>query len=162
MANALVQFKFVDNDRGGQYLVYGNSQYSIKNRRNDTIYWRCKQHYMGCPAKLTTKDNKLIKIGLPVHNHDEDDHAVDVKIFLQRVKKRSRDEVNPIPSIYDEEISGMIIILLISYYIIYIILYVMTCMSASNGVLLLLSTFNDYYYCYTNIIIIITVMYFNM
>ncbi|XP_062618657.1 uncharacterized protein LOC134280266 [Saccostrea cucullata] len=41
MANLQVQVNFLENGRGGFYLLHGGYKYSVRTTRNDRTYWRC-------------------------------------------------------------------------------------------------------------------------
>ena len=111
MANANVQVDFIDNNKGGQILVHNDFQFSVKNRHKDTTYWRCRHQTRGCFATATTQNNVLCKIGLP-HNHASDPKSVEIAKLLNKMKKRTREEVTPVPTIYEEELSGKYLIIL--------------------------------------------------
>jgi len=104
MANLAVRVDFIENGRGGHYLVQNGFKFHIKTRRNNRCYWRCVNG--DCPASLTTVDNLPTGAGRP-HNHTGDIIEVAASAFINNVKKRCRDEVCPIPTIFDDELSKL-------------------------------------------------------
>lgn len=104
MANLQVQVNFLENGRGGFYLLNGGYKYSVRTRRNDRTYWRCVDRQW--PATVVTVDNILVSFGRP-HNHEGDFIGLAAESFVSKVKKRCRDEAAPIPSIYDEELGAL-------------------------------------------------------
>lgn len=86
MANALVRLDFLDNGRGGFFLLHAGYKYSIRNKYNDRTYWRCVDRQG--PAKLTC-NNIVVAFGR-LHNHEEA-----VESFVSGVVKRCRDEATP-------------------------------------------------------------------
>lgn len=63
------QMDFLNNGRGGFFLLHAGYKYSIRNKYNDRTYWRCVDRQ--CPATLTTC-NIVVAFGR-LHNH-EDNH----------------------------------------------------------------------------------------
>lgn len=104
MANLQVQVNFLENGRGGFYLLHAGFKYSVRTRRNNRTYWRCVDRQ--CPATVVTLDNILVSFGRP-HNHEGDFIALAADSFVSKVKKRCRDEAAPIPSLYDEELGAL-------------------------------------------------------
>jgi len=85
-------------------LVHNGYHFHRKMQRNNRCYWRCVIH--DCPATFTTVDDKPIGFGRD-HNHEGDITGIAANAFIAGVKKRCRDEVEPIPKIYDEELSAL-------------------------------------------------------
>ncbi|XP_048737527.2 uncharacterized protein LOC125652381 [Ostrea edulis] len=104
MANAQVRVDFLENGRGGFFLLYGGFKYSVRNRYNDRTYWRCVDRQ--CPATLTTTNNIIVSFGRH-HNHDDNYVGLAAESFISGVKKRCRDEATAIPTIYDDELGGL-------------------------------------------------------
>ena len=94
---------FLENGRGGFYILNGGFKYSVRTRRNDRTYWRCVDRQ--CTATVVIVDNIFVSFGRP-HKHDEDFIGLATDSFVNRVK-RCRDEAAPIPSIDDEELGAM-------------------------------------------------------
>ena len=104
MANAQLQIKFVDNERGGQSLVHNDFRFVAKNRRNDRVYWRCAVRT--CPATIRTLNN--IPVGFnDIHNHQPDRIKLQVSSTMGAIKKRCREETKAVPQIYHEEIAKL-------------------------------------------------------
>lgn len=103
MANLQVQVNFLENGRGGFYLLAG-FKYSVRTRRNNRTFWICVDRQ--CPATVVTLDNILVSFGQP-HNHEGDFIALAADSFLSKLKKRCRDEAAPIPSLNDEELGAL-------------------------------------------------------
>jgi hypothetical protein len=104
MANAQVHLNFLENGRGGVYLLHGGYKFSVRTRYNERTYWRCVDRQ--CPATLATSENKLLTFGKP-HNHEGYLVGLAAESFICGVRKRCREEAVPIPSIYDEELGGL-------------------------------------------------------
>lgn len=102
MANAQLQITFVDNECCGQSLVYQDYRFQVKNRRNDRAYWRCSTRT--CPATIRTLNNIPIGFNL-VHNHPPNPAKLEANKVLQFIKKRCREEITPVPTIYKQEIA---------------------------------------------------------
>ena len=100
MANAQVHVDFLENGRGGYYLLHAGYKFSIKTRRHERCYWRCVDRQ--CPATIITLDNIPVANGHPQHNHPANQFGLATDAFIVSVKKRCREEVNPVPAIYDE------------------------------------------------------------
>lgn len=98
MAIVLVQLDFLDNGRGGFFLLHVGYKY------NNKVYWRCDDRQ--CPATLTTCNNIVAAFGRP-HNHEEDYIGLAAESLISGVKKRCKEEAKPIPAICDEEIGGL-------------------------------------------------------
>ena len=103
MANAQLQVTFIDNERGGQSLVYRDYRFQVKNRRNDRVYWRCATRT--CPATIRTLNNIPIGFNL-VHNHPPNPAKLEVTKVLQHIKKRCIAETTPVTAIYKQEIAS--------------------------------------------------------
>ena len=104
MANAQVNLSFLENGRGGFYLLHAGYKFSVRTRYNQRTYWRCVVRQ--CPATVTTTDNILVNVFQP-HNHDANFVELAAESFISGVRKRCREEATPIPSIYDEELGGL-------------------------------------------------------
>jgi len=104
MANAQLQIDFLENGRGGHYLLHAGYKYSIQKRRNDRVYWRCVLRQ--CAATLITLNSILVSLGQN-HNHPTDTVSLAADAFINNVKKRCREEVSPIPTIFDEELGKL-------------------------------------------------------
>jgi len=104
MANEQVHVDFLENGRGGFYLLKDGYKYSIKSRRNDRCYWRCVNR--DCRATLTTLNNIPISFGQE-HNHPSDYLGLGAAAFINSVKKRCCEDVSPVSAIYDEELQNL-------------------------------------------------------
>jgi len=104
MANAQVRVKFVENIRGGVSLVHDYYRYVVKSKRDDTIYWRCSVR--SCPARIRTVNNVPVAPNSE-HNHNADPGKIVASQIMTNVKKRCREEIKPVPQIYNEELSKL-------------------------------------------------------
>jgi hypothetical protein len=106
MANAQIQVAFLENGRGGNYLLHAGYKFSVKSRQaqREICYWDCV--IRDCPARVTTLDNIPVAFKRD-HNHASDHIGQAESVFLNDVKKRCREEVVPIPTIYDEELGKL-------------------------------------------------------
>jgi len=104
MANAQVEVNFLENGRGGFYLLHVGYKFSVKTRRNERCYWRCVERQ--CPATLTTLNNIPVSFRQN-HNHPSDVASLAADAFVSSVKQRCREDVSPIPTIYDEELGSL-------------------------------------------------------
>jgi len=100
MANAQMHVDYMKNGRGGHYLLHADYKYS-KTRRAERVYWKCVLRQ--CAATLITFNEILMSLG-QYHNHLADVVSLAADAFVNQVKKRCREQVTPIPTIYDEEI----------------------------------------------------------
>ena len=82
-------------------IIFTGYKYSIKTRRAERVYWRCVLRQ--CVATLITLNGILMSLGQN-HNHTADVVSLAADAFVYQVKKRCREQVTPIPIIYDEEI----------------------------------------------------------
>lgn len=104
MAYAQVQVKYVPTKRGQQSLVHNNYRYNVKLRRNDRTYWKC--HLKTCPATVNTHNGIIVKFG-HLHNHQPEHEQLKVDEILRSLKRRCREDVVPVPTIYEEELSKL-------------------------------------------------------
>ena len=100
MANAQVHVDFLENGRGGYYLLHAGYKFSTKTRRHERCYWRRVDRQ--CPAIIITLDNIPVANGHPQHNHHANQFGLAADAFIVSVEKRCREEVSPVPAIYDE------------------------------------------------------------
>lgn len=101
MANAQLDVTFTTNRLGKQNLIHNGFKFHIKTRRGDRIYWQCSTR--GCHSTINTLNSIPTKIARN-HNHQPDPTKLKVESILQTMKDRSRDELTPIPTIYEEEL----------------------------------------------------------
>ena len=104
MANAQVNVDFLENGRGEHYLLHAGFKFSVRTSRNNRRYWKCLSR--DCLATIVTVDNLPVSFGVN-HNHPSDHIGLAAASFVTNVRKRCREEVNPMPSIYDEEIGSL-------------------------------------------------------
>ena len=73
----------------------------VVNRKmgNGRIYWRCSKR--SCPARLTTQGEELFQV-TNGHNHVLDETDSRVEQIRSNLRKRAREEVVPIPSVYND------------------------------------------------------------
>lgn len=104
MANAQVEVQYLDNGRGGFYLIHMGYRFFIKSRRNERCYWKCVDRQ--CPAAITTVENLPVSIRNN-HSHDADFTGITARAFVADLKRKCQDEVCPIPTMYDEELGKL-------------------------------------------------------
>ena len=76
-----------------------------QNKKRDTwVSWKCTQP--NCRATLCTRDDIPSKIGEP-HNHLPNQAAVIGRRILSTIRSRAKEELTPLPSIYDDEITKL-------------------------------------------------------
>jgi hypothetical protein len=85
MANAQVNADFLENGRGGFYLIHAGYKFSVCTREKERTYWRCIDRQY--PARIVTIDKILVSF-LKVHNHDADFIGLAAQSFMNGVKKR--------------------------------------------------------------------------
>jgi len=88
--------EFITTQKGGQFLLW----HFVVSRKmgNGRIYWRCSKHT--CPARVTTQGEELLQ-QTNGHNHAVDETDSRVEQIRSNLRKRAREEVIPIPSIYN-------------------------------------------------------------
>ncbi|WAR15649.1 hypothetical protein MAR_005754, partial [Mya arenaria] len=104
MANAQVQIRFVNNQKGGESLLISGFRFNMKSCKPDRIYWSCCQQ--GCGTRATTVDGRLTK-HTDNHTHPPNNVDNDIRNIMGDIRKRCRDELTPIPTIYEEEIANI-------------------------------------------------------
>lgn len=92
--------EFVKNKFGRDNLVLDGYRYRFRSRRDSRIYW--KYVVNTCPATINTHDQHLVKRGYQ-YNHTSNQPKIEVMKVIQTMKNRSRYEVTPILTIYDEK-----------------------------------------------------------
>jgi hypothetical protein len=69
MANAQVNVDFLENGRGGHYLLHAGFMFSVRTSRNNRRYCKCLSR--DCLATIVTVDNLPVSFGVN-HNHPSD------------------------------------------------------------------------------------------
>ena len=89
--------EFITTQKGGQCLLW----HFVVNRKmnNGRIYWRCSKR--SCPARVTTQGEELFQ-QTNGHNHVVDETDSHVEQIRSNLRKTAREEVVPIPSIYND------------------------------------------------------------
>ena len=103
MANAQIHVDYMKNGRGVHYFLHAGYKYS-KTRRVERVYWKCVLRQ--CAATLITFNEILMSLG-QYHNHLAKVVSLAADALVNQTKKRCREQVTPIPSIYDEEICSI-------------------------------------------------------
>jgi hypothetical protein len=88
MANAQIHIDYMENGRGGHYLLHTGYKYSIKIRRAEGVYRRCVLRQ--CAATLVTLNGILMSLG-QYHNHSAD-VSWTADAFVNHVKKHCREQ----------------------------------------------------------------------
>jgi len=104
MANALIHVDYLDNGRNGFYLIHAGFKFSVKNRYKDKCYWRCVNRE--CPATVTTDQQTPVRFGSE-HNHPSDITGITAEAFISDLKKLCRENISPIPSLYDDALGSL-------------------------------------------------------
>ena len=104
MAGAILHVDFIETSRGGRHLVWNGFTYRQNNKRDTWISWKCTQP--NCRATICTRDDTPSKIGQP-HNHLPNQAAVIGRRILSTIRSRAKEELTPLPSINDEEITKL-------------------------------------------------------
>ena len=105
MANAQLHVKFITNRNGGQNLTLDGYIYRVNRRGTDKTFWRCV--VPGCSASLSTVDNIPTGFGTRPHSHPADHTNVVAKQIMNKITKRCKEEVRPIPTIFTEELNKL-------------------------------------------------------
>ena len=97
--------KFITTQKGEPALIFNGSHFTL-NRKMDTgvIYWRCVKRT--CPARITTQDEELLQ-QTAGHNHPVDAVDCEVQAIRSQMRKRAREEITPIPAIYNEQLISL-------------------------------------------------------
>lgn len=92
--------EFITTQKGAQSLLWEGSRFTINRKMaNGTIYWRCSKR--SCPARITTDGEQLLQ-QTNGHNHPVDPVELRVEEIKSKLRKRAREEVVPIPAIYND------------------------------------------------------------
>lgn len=103
MANAALNVSFIPSNRAnGRYLTYLGYLFKINRKRNENTYWKCLQQ--NCKATIVTMDDNIRRIGGEEHNHPSEAAEIEVRRTLESMRKRARDDITPMPSLYEEEV----------------------------------------------------------
>ncbi len=104
MANAQVHFRLIENSRGGQTLVHNGYMFRLKMGKEESRYWYCQKK--DCPARINTKNDNITKAS-GIHNHMQDQTAISVAEMKSNMRKRVRESIEPIPSIFTEMVTSV-------------------------------------------------------
>ena len=102
--------EFITNQKGGQSLLWDGCRFTLNRKLdNRTCYWRC--HKRSCAARITTLGTDILQ---QTNGHT---HAVNpattqveeiksattrVEEIKSKLRKRAREEVTPVPTLYNE------------------------------------------------------------
>ena len=92
--------EIITTQKGGEALIWQGYKFTLnRTMANGKKYWRCSKR--SCQARLTSEG---VEVAQQTNGHN---HAIDgVEAQVERVKhnlrKRAREEVTPIPSIYND------------------------------------------------------------
>ena len=110
MADTCLQL--VDGKRGGRnsnILLNGFRYCKRKVIKNGSVIWSCK--FSGCKCTLTTgSDLSVIKNPCSDHTHNTDTGSTAASLLVNSMMKRAREEILPIPQIYEQERRKMLTI----------------------------------------------------
>ena len=105
MAGELLHVDFIETSGGGRHLFWNGFTYRQNNKRDTWVSWKCTQP--NCRATICTRDDTPSKIGQP-HTHLPNKAAVEGRRILSTIRPRVKEELTPLPSIYDEEITRIL------------------------------------------------------
>lgn len=88
---------FIETDRGGRHLVWNGYTYRQNNNIETWISWKCTQR--NCKATICTREDWTTTKSSTWSSRSGG------KAHTQHHTKKSRNELTPLPSIYDEEIT---------------------------------------------------------
>jgi hypothetical protein len=98
MANAQLNVSFIENERGGQSLVY---RFQVKNRRHESLLAVCSYNLSNNCVQQLSEHLSTYQLALTWYNHP----ANEAKKTLLYIKKRCREETTSVYAIYDQEIA---------------------------------------------------------
>ncbi|KRX40245.1 hypothetical protein T06_7865, partial [Trichinella sp. T6] len=98
----------VPNCNGSMALVFEGRSYKLKYTGKQKKCWRCSKDKKGCKGAVWTDLEVTAVINRKDHVEtcQEDEHLAYKMEKKALLKKRSADEMKPIPAIYDEEASA--------------------------------------------------------
>ena len=92
--------EFIKTQKGGEALIWDGAKFTLnRDMENGTKYWRCGKR--SCPARITTDGTELLQ-QTNGHNHAIDGVEAQIDRVKDRLKKRAREEITPIPTIYND------------------------------------------------------------
>ena len=92
--------EFIRTQKGGEALIWDGAKFTLnRDMKNGTKYWRCGKRT--CPARVTTEGNELLQ-QTNRHNHAIDGIEAKVEKVKSSLRKRAREEITPIPTIYND------------------------------------------------------------
>lgn len=66
----IVELLMVENQRGSMNLLFQDYKYSVDRiNKNKTTMWRCSKKNRGCLARVNTRGNNQLRIGIHPHIH---------------------------------------------------------------------------------------------
>ena len=73
--------------------------------RDGTTYWRCTRSLNShCSESITTGPDEDIVTIKDTHNHPRDQGEVEVKKIVCELKRKSKEQLRPVPQLYQEEV----------------------------------------------------------
>jgi hypothetical protein len=98
---------FVYSQKGKLMVVIDDYTFKLNRTAGTTKYWICT--FTGCSSKVhTTLDNQLVKL-IDKHNHPSEKEKIEIREFREKVKQRVMNETTPVPRIYEEECTRMML-----------------------------------------------------
>lgn len=104
MAAIMTEVKFIATARGGRKLSHQGYLYRVNRRKGEKCWWKCVN--TNCTTNVTTLNDMMITHDAN-HNHPPDFADCRVQAVMADIRKRARDEITPMPTIYVEEISKL-------------------------------------------------------
>ena len=96
--------ELVQSSKGHNMALHSGHQYYFKRvNKNGTINWSCV-HRSKCGGSLTTSNNNVVRKNKE-HDCIPDKAKAEVLKCLEKCKKRAREELLPIPRIFNQEFS---------------------------------------------------------
>ena len=81
-------------------LLWDDSRFTLNRKLdNGTCYWR--HHKRSCAARITTLGTDMLQ-QMNGHNHAVNLAATRVEEIKSKLRKRAREEVTPVPTLYNE------------------------------------------------------------
>ena len=92
--------EIITTQKGGEALIWQGCKFTLNRKMvNGKKYWRCAKRI--CPARITTEGNEVLQ-QTNGHNHPVDGVEAEVERVKHGLRKRAREEVTPIPAIYND------------------------------------------------------------
>lgn len=105
MAAVQTRLDFIPTKRGGVNVLWNDYKYRLNRKKDDWSSWKCT--VANCRARICTTNNLLTHVGEHAHNHEINAFKRQVEEVKSRIRKRAREELTPLPTIYDDEVTAL-------------------------------------------------------